>query len=50
MTTARPNPSHLSLTCRTVDVASFLEIGLLHLRSRGEVTDLLELPEGRARN
>jgi hypothetical protein len=42
MTTAKPTPSHLSLACRTADVAQFLPLGLEVYRTRGGVTDLVD--------
>jgi hypothetical protein len=35
-------PSHLSLTCRTADVAHLLSLGLEPRRTRGAVTDLVD--------
>jgi hypothetical protein len=42
MTTAKPIPSHLSLTCRTAEVDHFLPLGLEVYRTRGPVTDLVD--------
>jgi hypothetical protein len=42
MSTARPAPSHLSLTCRTADVVHFLPLSLEVYRIRGPVTDLVD--------
>jgi hypothetical protein len=42
MSTTRPTPSHLSLTCRAEDVAHFLPLGLELRLSRGPVTDLVD--------
>jgi len=42
-------PSHLSLTCRTEDVAQFLPLGLKPRSTRGALTDLVD-PHDRPRD
>jgi hypothetical protein len=42
MSTAKPTPFHISLTCRTAHVDHFLPLGLEIYRTRGAVTDLVD--------